>query len=285
MSLSIFALNLRYNTQTHPPVKKLLLLSALSALAVTIYAQDSTSRKSEKDQRRLERRQKINTIARAEEEGVLVYNKQSIFGVMLRTNGYGLFYELGKMRTTRKTTTYNFELTEIKDPKEDKLPNGGFSFGNPYIYGKINNFYQLKLGVGQQYMLGDKGNKNGVAVSAVYNGGISLGFLRPYYIEVEDVYGNVQTIKYSQDSALFVNGYIRGGGGLGKGWGEMKLQPGVYAKSGLRFDYGRFNEVVSALEVGVSLEAYAKKIPIMLYQKDKQLFFQGYITLEFGRRK
>jgi hypothetical protein len=65
----------------------------------------------------------------------------------------------------------------------------------------------------------------------------------------------------------------------------MKLQPGVYAKSGLRFDYGRFNEVVSALEVGVSLEAYAKKIPIMLYQKDKQLFFQGYITLEFGRRK
>ncbi len=248
-------------------------------------AQDTSATRNDREQRKLERRQKINTIARQEEEGILVYNKQSIFGLMLRTDGYGIFYELGKMRTTRKTTTYDLELTEIKDPKEEKLPNGGFSFGNPYVYGKINNFYQLKLGVGQQYILGDKGNKNGVAVSALYNGGLSLGFLRPYYIQVEDVYGNIQTIKYSQDTSLFLNGYIHGGGGLGKGWGEMKFRPGVYAKTGLRFDYGRFNEVVSALEVGISAEAYAQKIPIMLYQKERQLFFQGYITLEFGRRK
>ncbi|MBL7763944.1 MAG: hypothetical protein JNL23_11005, partial [Chitinophagaceae bacterium] len=52
-----------------------------------------------------------------------------------------------------------------------------------------------------------------------------------------------------------------------------------------RFDYGRFNEIVSAIEVGMSLDLYAKKVPIMLAQKDKQLFFQGYITLQFGRRK
>ena len=63
------------------------------------------------------------------------------------------------------------------------------------------------------------------------------------------------------------------------------VKPGLFVKSALRFDYGRFNEVVSGLEAGVSLELYANKIPIMLSQKDKQLFFQGYIALLFGRRK
>jgi hypothetical protein len=78
---------------------------------------------------------------------------------------------------------------------------------------------------------------------------------------------------------------ILAGGGLGKGWGEIKIKPGVFAKGAMRFDYGRFNESVTALEIGLSIEAYASKIPIMLDQKDKRLFFQGYIAIVFGKRK
>ena len=65
----------------------------------------------------------------------------------------------------------------------------------------------------------------------------------------------------------------------------MKVKPGAFVKTALRFDYGRFNEVVSGIEVGLSVEFYGEKIPIMLLQKDKQIFFQGYIALLFGRRK
>jgi len=53
----------------------------------------------------------------------------------------------------------------------------------------------------------------------------------------------------------------------------------------MRFDYGRYNESVSALEIGMSLEVYASKIPLMVLQEDKRLFFQGYIAILFGRRK
>jgi len=267
-------------------VKKFLFLSAILTITIAAFAQDSTSRnRSPKQEKRREKREKINSMIRKDEEGELAYHKQSIFGIQLRTMGYGLLYELGRMKTTRKTTTYGLEISEIKHSKEDKLPKGTFTFNNPYIYGKINNFYQVKLGIGQQYLLGDKGNRNGVSVSAIYGGGLSLGLLRPYYLEVQDQGGNIQTIKYSQDSALFVGGVIVGGGGLGKGWGEMELRPGAYAKAGLRFDYGRFNEVVSAIEIGVSLDAYLKEVPIMLFQSDKRLFFQGYVALEFGKRK
>ena len=251
-------------------------------------AQDTTSkRKSPKEAKKEERRQKVNELIKQAEEGVLIYSKQNLFGLQFRTNGYGAFYELGRMKTNRKTNIYRVDFTESKHPKEDKQPSQGFIFGNPFIYAKQNYFYQLTLGFGQQYILGQKGNKNGVAVSAVYNGGIALGLLRPYYIEVNDVPNQqVKAIKYSEaDSSQFMGQEILGGAGFGKGWNEIKIKPGAFAKAALRFDYGRFNEAVSGIEVGVSAEFYGSKIPIMVGQKEKQFFFQGYIAVLFGRRK
>lgn len=263
---------------------------AASAQSQTRQNGDTASRKSTKSDKKEVRRQKINTLIKQSEEGVLVYQKQSIFGIQGRTNGYGVFYELGKMKTNRKTTTYRIDLTEIKHQKEEKLSNGGgggFVFSNPFIYGKLNSFYQATLGFGQQYILGQKGNKNGVAVSAILNGGLALGLLKPYYLEVVDQTTNQsKTIKYSvADSSLFLGPSILGGGGFGKGWNEIKMKPGGFVKTAIRFDYGRFNEVVSGIEAGLSVEFYGSKIPIMFGQKEKQLFFQGYLSILFGRRK
>jgi hypothetical protein len=237
------------------------------------FAQDSTAKKKPtKSTKKDERRAKINELIKQAEEGVLIYSKQNLFGLQFRT---------------RKTNIYRIDFTEIKHQKEDKQPNAGFLFGNPFIYAKINYFYQLTLGFGQQYILGQKGNKNGVAVSAIYNGGLAIGLLRPYYIEVDDPNDpEIRTIKYTpEDSALFLSQQIIGGAGFGKGWNEMKIKPGAFAKAALRFDYGRFNEVVSGIEVGVSADFYASKIPLMVGQKERQLFFQGYIAVLFGRRK
>lgn len=267
-------------------MKKLVILAVLFAVSMSIFAQ-TEEKQSRKDARKEAKKKKINDLIRQDEEGVLVYSRQSIFGLQLRTNGYGIFYERGKMKSQRNTMIYGLEFNEIKHPKEDKLPNGtgGFSFGNPFVYGKINNFYQLQLGFGMQRILGQKGNKNGVAVSAVYKGGLSLGLVRPYYIDV-DVNGESQLIKYSPETdSLFKFGFINGGGGLGKGWNEIKMKPGVFAKTALRFDFGRFNEVVQGVEVGVSAEFYSSKIPIMLLQKDKQFYYQGHIAIMFGHRR
>lgn len=267
-------------------MKKFSLITIITLLAITSFAQNKRDERREKKEAK---RQKINELVRQAEEGILIYQKQSIFGIQLRTNGYGAFYELGKMKSNRKTNIYRIDITEIKHNKEEKLLGGSFIFGNPYIYGKINNFYPITLGFGQQYIFGQKGNKNGVAVTGIYNAGLSIGLLRPYYLEVEDPANNGETrsIKYSvEDSALFLDqSTIIAGGGFGKGWSEIKVKPGAFAKVGMRFDFGRYNESVSALEIGMSVEAYASKIQIMALQDDKRMFFQGYIAFLFGRRK
>jgi len=266
------------------------MVALCSMATVLTFAQ----KKEERQQRKEEKKERVNQLIKQEEEGAIIYQKQNIFGIKLNTDGYGVFYELGRLKTPTKTNLYSLEIGERKHRKEEKLTQGdrfGFPIGNPYIFGKINNFYYAKLGLGQQRLIGGKGNKNGVAVSAVYGGGLTAGLLKPYYISVNDPQTNERKdISYQSNDTTFLKVLnsptnIYGSAGLGKGFNQIKFVPGLFGKAALRFDYGRYNESVTAIEVGVNLEFYSKKMPIVLLNKERQLFFNAYAAIEFGRRK
>jgi len=109
--------------------------------------------------------------------------------------------------------------------------------------------------------------------------------LKPYYLDVRD--GGVdKSIKIGDDTTLFLSrGNIYGSSGFTKGWNELKVKPGVYLKSALRFDFGRYNESVQALEIGLSVEGFSEKIPILVYNDAQQIFVQMHIAFVFGGRK
>jgi hypothetical protein len=245
---------------------------------------------SPRQQKKAERREKINQLIKQEEEGALVFNKQSAFSIKLNTDGYGIAYEKGKYKTITKTNLWWVELGEHKHVKEMKFAKGdpqfGFLIGNPYVYGKINNFYNFKLGFGQQRLIGGKGTKNGVATSLIYGGGLSVALMKPYLLDVKDATGVTKTIKYQDDSTLFLNQtQIIGAAGFTKGFSNMKYIPGIHVRTSLRFDYGRYNEMISAMEVGINAEYYTKEIEQMAQNPYKKFFFNAYLALTFGRRK
>lgn len=258
-------------------MRKLIFFLLILFFTVSCFAQ------SKKKQRQEEKREHINSLIRQEEEGVITYKKSFLFGAKLITDGYGAFFELGRASSVKKSMLYQLEISERKDKKEEKVSY--YANTVPYIYGKINFFYPIKLGVQQQILLGNKSNKNGVSVTANYGGGISAGLLRPYYVQVQQ--GNqINYIKYnSADSAAFLTSKIFGGPSFGKGWSDMTVVPGLYAKAAVRFDYGSYNEVISAIEVGVTGDYYTKKVPLLAYNPEKQFFFSGYVSILFGKRK
>jgi len=267
-------------------VKKIILSVVVVLACYNLFAQDSTIIKSEKTDKKEAKRQRINAMIKQEEEGNLSFTKQTLFGIEARTNGYGIFLEVGRRRSQRFTSTYTMELTEIKHHKEEKLNSAENLFNNSFIYGKINNFYQTKLGFGQQYIFGQKGNKNGVAVIGLLNGGVSIGMLKPYYLHIKDSTGREKDVSYYSDSLSFIYPYsVLGSGGFGKGWSELMIKPGLFLKGALRFDFGRYNEKVQAVEIGMSIEYYLDKIPLMVYSDQKNMFFQGHIAFVFGSRK
>ena len=250
-----------------------------------------TPAQEEKLRLKNERREKINQLIKQEEEGALIYQKQISQGIHFNTDGWSVFYEKGKYKSITKTNLWWIEIGEHKHPKEEKTPTAssaqGFIILSNYIYGKQNNLYDVKFGVGQQKLIGGKGNKNGVAVSAIYGGGITAGLLKPYYLQIQNPTTNQpEEIKYDNNDQLFLDPTIvLGKGSFSKGFSEMQFVPGGHVKGALRFDYGRYNEVVSALEVGLKATYFSKKMPVMLLNKESSLFFNAYISVIFGKRK
>lgn len=275
-------------------VKKLLLIALAALTGIGSYAQ--STRKADKQ---AEKRERINALIKLEEENEPAFNKQSVFGFKLNSDGYGISYEIGKYQTPKLTTLYQFELNEKFHPKEEKVTGSIDGFGNisQYKFAKANNFFQFKVGYGQQRLIGGKANRNGVAVSAIYAGGLALGILKPYYVDAVDFNSNRDTLYKFEDERPEGSDYrYMGSAGFTKGWGEVKFKPGVHAKTALRFDYGRFNEAVTAIEAGLNMEYYTSDIIQMTYAtaagpnpsfitKKNKLFFNAYITIQFGRRK
>jgi hypothetical protein len=272
-------------------VKKSYLILLLLLAGGTLQAQSSKqTKKEEKEQRKLKR----ISIFKEIEEGENTFNREFSMGGRINTDGWSGFLELAYKKSRTNTNYFQFEFAEKKHPKQDRATNMittnfGWFNTNPYVYGKQNNFFQAKFGAGQRKLIGGKGNKNGVEVTGIYYGGVSLGLLKPYYLDLMETANDInnrELTKYTPENRdrFLERTLIYGGGGFFKGWGDMEFAPGLHAKTGLRFDWARFNDVISALEVGVNAEIYSKEVPIMVEYDPKRFFFNAYLSLQFGKR-
>ena len=266
------------------PLKNVLFLFCLALITLPVLAQQSPTPVYSNDKNSA-KKQRMNKMMKMEEEGDLIFDHYGLFGFKLATNGYGIFYERGKFISNKKTRTLTFELNEIKDPKDHKEAVSGDGYTYNYVsVGRLNNFYEFKASYGRQILLGGKGNKNGVAVTYLYSGGLSLGMLKQYVLNVYTSQTQIET--RSTYPTIFDSSYVVYDAlGLGGGWNHLTFSPGLNAKLAMRFDYGRYNQNITAFETGVTAEYYVKEMPLMAYVTPKHLFFNAYISIMFGKRK
>jgi hypothetical protein len=160
----------------------------------------------------------------------------------------------------------------------------------PFIYGKVNNFYALKLGYGGRKMIAGKPEQGTVSVHWMYLGGLSLGLLKPYYVDayIVDNTGSVvqESIKYSDKNkdAFLYKPNIIGSSGFSKGIGETKITPGLQFKTALHFDFAATKYRVLAIETGANIEYYFSTVQIMANKPPKSFFLSGYVSFQFGKR-
>lgn len=227
----------------------------------------------------------------------VIYNHELSGGIIVHTSGWGIFLDVGKRQELKKKTIYEFELTQLHHPKEVKQTiDFGFSFfginsPKPFFYGKQNNFYLLNTAIGRQFMITERAERKGVEVGIKLVGGLSLGLLKPYYLDLLYPVDNSTTYRivsegYSAENAdKFLDWFsIYGGSGFGYGWGELKFIPGLHLKSGLTFDWASYDDFIKTLEVGMILDAYYKKIPIMIIENNQQFYPNLYVSLQFGKK-
>ena len=119
-----------------------------------------------------------------------------------------------------------------------------------------------------------------------YYGGLSLGLLKPVYLEVQKTGENNEVFfaieRYDPDIHSEVD--IFGNASFGRGLDKTKWHPGLYAKVGSSFDYSFHDNKVLALEVGVIFDYFPDKVPIMATEKNYNLLSSIYMTLSFGKK-
>ena len=223
----------------------------------------------------------------------IIYNRETTFNFRLTTNrGWGTGVEFGKLRTYYKTTCFNISLGELKNPKEQRQsadPQVSRSF-RPYVYGKQNNLFMLRVGWGAKRYFSEKAKQKGVAMGMNYSFGPSLGLLKPYYLALRyigDTPGESRVIheKYSEENAIYFldNSRILGASPFTKGFSELSFLPGGNASIALHMDWGAFDEFVKALEIGLSLDVFFKNAPILVDQ-NSPMFFNFFVNLQLGKR-
>lgn len=220
-------------------------------------------------------------------------------GLRLNSDGWSLMAERGFIkRYDNKTNFIWMDLSEKKHPKEYKLLNETFSAIFPqqaaplaYKYGKINNFYQFKFGVGQKRQLTGKLDKKNVVIHWTYAAGLSIGLLKPYYLEVLIPEGNNtysrQFAKYDdpEKQFFFLDEFsIIGGTSFTKGFSELQVKPGLSARSGFYFDFAPAEKSFLGVEIGTSLELYPQQIEIMANTSNTAAFINLYVDVRFGKR-
>jgi len=222
-----------------------------------------------------------------QEEKPPLLKKEWTLGLNIHTSGWGGVFRRGKNITAYKKRLMEFEVFNIKHPKEIRSVNPYFDNAKSFFYGKMNTLTVIRAGIGRQKILFSKAEKGGVEVRLNYTGGFSLGLAKPVYLNIlyptkfEREY-ELRVEKYDPDRHYVDN--IYGRAAFTEGFTEIKPYPGVYGKLGFAFEYGTWSESIKCIEAGVSVDAYGKDIPIMAKTENNQVYVNFYINLLYGRK-
>ncbi|MDR0437702.1 MAG: hypothetical protein LBH22_05300 [Bacteroidales bacterium] len=220
-----------------------------------------------------------------------LYNQHSFFG-QIHGNGFGFGYRYGKIRSIYKYNFQEFEFLQLRHPKAIRSPGWNW-VGSPrrYIEGGLNQLYAFRYGLGTQRTLNEKPYWGGIQVDYTVSVGAVLGLAIPQYLSIwfEDSNENGHFINTRVERYDPVehpdNQFINGMGPMFKGLFNLRPYPGVYGRFGFNFDFGNYQERVSALEVGAMIDVFPIPVPMMAHNNKNFFFVNFYIAYHFGRRK
>lgn len=212
------------------------------------------------------------------------YRNERTFGIILNTDGFGIGYREGKRINYLNKTLYELEVGILKHPREVKLSNPYFQSGSNFVFGKLNFVSYLRVGFGKQHELFNKVDLGGVAIRYFWTAGPDLVIYKPIYYEV--LYP-LSLTEYEIREEKFKRGIhypgdIYGKASFTKGLNEIGIVPGIYGKFGFNFEYSREDKVIHAIEVGTSLSAFTRKIPIMAVEDNKAIFLSLFVSYRMG---
>lgn len=214
----------------------------------------------------------------------ILYKNERSFGVFLNSNGIEADYSYSKRINARNHTLYQVEILAMKNPKEIKISNSYYS-NKGFVYGKINNFFEVRGQWGKQTEVYRKNDASGISIKYFYSLGPSIGFLKPIYYEIVYTTGTVygEYLQIEKFSPSIHQSNIYGKASFLKGINEISIIPGASGKFGFNFEYSKNNKSINALEIGIGLDIFPRNIPIMAIESNQFFYLNFFAGYRFGK--
>jgi len=219
----------------------------------------------------------------------ILFRNENTYAFNIYSSGWGVDYRAGKWINAFKKRIISGGIIIYKDHKEYK-ENPRAPYFPKFVFGKENNFFSLRTGYGYQHEVYSKFDKSGIAIKYYYQGGPSIGLLKPIYYNRIITY-NSSTYRYDTESQKFNKDNIHSPldilsrDSFFKGINETKLRMGLFVEVGASFEFGQDDSKVNALQTGLILEVFHKTVPIMAIEKPNWFFLSLFASYRFGKIK
>ena len=219
-----------------------------------------------------------------DEQQRIFFRNEKSFGIQLNSDGIGFGYRIANRTNYLNKNILEFEFGTIKHPKEYKVSSYYYG-GSSFAFGKKNFPMYFRASIGRQRELYPKADLGGVSIRFLYSAGPTLAVYKPVYYDVITDYvlqGNI--LVYYIEKMKFDLSYpdIVGKASFFKGFDEIGVIPGVFAKTGFAFEYSKEDKIIHAIEVGANINAYLKEIPIMATNDNRAVFVSLFVSYRFG---
>ncbi len=216
-----------------------------------------------------------------DKQNKILFSNERTFGLKLKSSGWEINYRYAKRTSNyKKKWFYTAGFGTIKDPKEIKSFNEIGLSGSRFVYGKTNSVFKSQASIGRQRELFTKFDKGTVSIRIIYAVGVGIAFMKPIYYNVYQSDGSTVTQLFALNIPSFK---IRNRASFFKGLPETIISPGVFAKVGASFEYGKKNNILRFIETGATLDFYPKKIKIMETENSRILIPSVYVSWRFGK--
>lgn len=223
----------------------------------------------------------------------LLYRNEREFGVVINSSGWGFNYRRGKHITGYKKRTLEVEMVGLRHPKEIKSQVGDIG-SKGYFYGKQFTTTLFRGGYGYTKVITGKSDRRGVELRMVTLGGPVLALAKPVYLNIwypkDGTWnqGDYKIERYDSENPMHkpidANGNIIGRASYFHGIDKMNFFPGAFFKLGLSFEHSNIDDDIKLLEVGMTVDAFYKTIPIMATAKNNQVYVNVYLNIMFGKK-
>jgi hypothetical protein len=218
-----------------------------------------------------------------QQQKIFFRNERSL-AFVLNSDGFGLSYREGKRINFLNKHYFEIELGTLKHPREYRQSNPYYQTPGTFVFGKLNSTFYLRGSYGHQHELFSKNDVGGIAIRYFISAGPVLAIYKPvYYRIMRPLTSNLFEIVEEKFDVNIHQPYdIYSRASFTKGLGETKVLPGLFAKGGFNFEYSKEDKIIHAIEIGATLSAFPKKIPIMATTDNKAIFFSLFVSYRFG---